>query len=82
MIKSKIAVASGKGGTGKTTVLLNLFYTLQRYLDQKIQLVDCDVEEPNIHFFTKGKVKSVTDVNIEIPVIDSNKCTYCATACS
>lgn len=85
MIKSKIAVASGKGGTGKTTVSLNLFYTLQKYLNQKIQLVDCDVEEPNIHLFTKGKVKSVTDVNIRIPVIDSDKCTYCgdcATACA
>lgn len=85
MIKSKIAVASGKGGTGKTTVSLNLFYTLQKYLDQKIQLVDCDVEEPNIHLFTKGKVKSVTEVNIRIPVIDSDKCTYCgdcATACA
>ncbi len=85
MINYKIAVASGKGGTGKTTVSLNLFYTLQKQLDQKIQLVDCDVEEPNIHLFTKGEIKSVADVNIKIPVIDSDKCTYCgdcATACT
>ncbi|MCD6179832.1 MAG: ATP-binding protein [Bacteroidales bacterium] len=85
MINYKIAIASGKGGTGKTTVSLNLFYTLQKLVAQKIQLVDCDVEEPNINLFTKGDIKSVTDVNIKIPVIDSDKCTYCgdcATACA
>jgi len=81
----KIAIASGKGGTGKTTVSLNLFYTLQKQLDQKIQLVDCDVEEPNINLFTKGELHSVSDVNIKIPVIDSDKCVYCgdcASACA
>lgn len=85
MINYKIAVASGKGGTGKTTVSINLFYSLQKTLNQKIQLVDCDVEEPNIHLFTKGELKSVQDVNIKIPVIDSDLCVYCgdcATACS
>jgi MinD superfamily P-loop ATPase len=85
MLNYKIAVASGKGGTGKTTVSLNLFYTLQNSLNQKIQLVDCDVEEPNIHLFTKGEISSVKDVNIKIPVIDSEKCVYCgdcASACA
>lgn len=85
MLNYKIAIASGKGGTGKTTVSLNLFYTLQKSLDQKIQLVDCDVEEPNIKLFTKGELKSKSDVNIKIPVIDKDKCVYCgdcATACS
>ncbi|MCD6090157.1 MAG: ATP-binding protein [Bacteroidales bacterium] len=85
MMTYKIAIASGKGGTGKTTVSLNLFYTLQKQLDQKIQLVDCDVEEPNINLFTKGELHSVSDVNIKIPVIDSDKCVYCgdcASACA
>lgn len=85
MSNYKIAVASGKGGTGKTTVSLNLFYSLQKNLNQKIQLVDCDVEEPNIQLFTKGKQLSVSDVNIKIPVIDTEKCVFCgdcASACS
>lgn len=85
MLNSKIAIASGKGGTGKTTVSLNLFFTLQKILDQKIQLVDCDVEEPNIQLFTKGELVSVSDVNIKIPLIDSDKCVYCgdcASACA
>lgn len=85
MLNYKIAIASGKGGTGKTTVSLNLFYTLQKNLNQKIQLVDCDVEEPNIQLFTKGIFKSKADVNIKIPVIDKDKCIYCgdcAAACS
>ncbi len=81
----KIAIASGKGGTGKTTVSLNLYYNLRKSLNQKIQLVDCDVEEPNINLFTKGELSDVTDVNIKIPVINSEKCVYCgdcATACT
>lgn len=85
MLNYKIAIASGKGGTGKTTVSLNLFYTLQKNLNQKIQLVDCDVEEPNIQLFTKGVFKSKADVNIKIPVIDKDKCIYCgdcAASCS
>lgn len=77
MINYKIAIASGKGGTGKTTVSINLFYALQKVLNQPIQLVDCDVEEPNIQLFTKGEIQSVTDVNIKIPVIDKEKCVYC-----
>jgi MinD superfamily P-loop ATPase len=85
MLKYKIAIASGKGGTGKTTVSVNLFYTLQKTLNQKIQLVDCDVEEPNINLFTKGRLQSSQDVNIKIPVIDKDKCVYCgdcAAACA
>ena len=46
----KIAVASGKGGTGKTTVAANL----ARVLDAPVQLLDCDVEEPNLHLFISG----------------------------
>ncbi|MBN2236525.1 MAG: ATP-binding protein [Bacteroidales bacterium] len=85
MVNYKIAVASGKGGTGKTTVSLNLFYALQKSLNQKIQLVDCDVEEPNLQLFTNGKLVSEDDVNIKIPVIDKENCLYCgdcASACA
>ena len=42
-----IAVASGKGGTGKTTVSINLYYFIQKFFNKAVQLVDCDVEEPN-----------------------------------
>ena len=82
MMNYKIAIASGKGGTGKTTVSINLFYSLQKVLNQPIQLVDCDAEEPNIHLFTKGEIQSVTDVNIKIPVIDKEKCVYCGDCAS
>lgn len=82
MLTSKIAIASGKGGTGKTTVSLNLYYTLRKLLDQKIQLVDCDVEEPNIQLFTQGDLKKTADVNIKIPVINADKCVYCGDCAS
>ncbi|HRT12854.1 MAG TPA: P-loop NTPase, partial [Methanoculleus sp.] len=45
----KIAIASGKGGTGKSTVAANLGFTLA--LSREVALVDCDVEEPNLHLF-------------------------------
>ncbi|MDD4253719.1 MAG: P-loop NTPase, partial [Methanoculleus horonobensis] len=45
----KITIASGKGGTGKSTVAANLAYTLAR--SREVVLVDCDVEEPNLHLF-------------------------------
>ncbi len=72
----KIAIASGKGGTGKTLVSTNLFYVVQQHNYQTI-LVDCDAEEPNDMVFFKGNnVKSV-EVNQKVPVIDENKCTFC-----
>ena len=46
-----IAVASGKGGTGKTTVSVNL----ARTVGHGVQLLDCDVEEPNAHLFLQGE---------------------------
>ena len=48
----RIAIASGKGGTGKTSVAVNLAATAGR----SVTLVDCDVEEPNAHIFLKGDV--------------------------
>lgn len=74
----KIAVASGKGGTGKTTVSVNLYYFIGKYLNANVQLVDCDVEEPNdLLFFPKAKKKAQRNVFQQVPEIDTTKCTFC-----
>ena len=74
----KISVASGKGGTGKTTVSLNLYHLIAREHPQAVMLVDCDVEEPNAALFFPQAIKgSSVPVNQEIPVIDTEKCTFC-----
>ncbi|MCX5906217.1 MAG: ATP-binding protein [Deltaproteobacteria bacterium] len=67
-----ISVASGKGGTGKTTVALNLALTLEN-----TQLMDCDVEEPNIHLFLPFEKEQSISVSIPVPRVDEAKCTYC-----
>ena len=67
-----ISVASGKGGTGKTTVAVNLALSLNN-----VQLLDCDVEEPNCHIFIKPVFKSKSKVFIPIPVVDQTKCDGC-----
>jgi MinD superfamily P-loop ATPase len=72
----RIAIASGKGGTGKTLVATNLFYALQQQ-DQKITLVDCDAEEPNAVLFFTAKKSLSFDVLQKVPVIDVEKCTFC-----
>ncbi|MBW2307991.1 MAG: ATP-binding protein [Deltaproteobacteria bacterium] len=72
----KISVASGKGGTGKTTVAINLALTAVRQ-GMKVQLLDCDVEEPNCHLFLRpGIIQNVT-VFVPVPQIDERKCTAC-----
>jgi len=68
----KIAIASGKGGTGKTTVATNMALSLKN-----IQLLDCDVEEPNAHIFLKPEIKKQTPVYISTPKVDETKCDYC-----
>jgi MinD superfamily P-loop ATPase len=74
----KVAIASGKGGTGKTTVAVNLFQGIQQRTSHSVQLVDCDVEEPNdALFFPDLKALDKTEVNQQIPVIDTEKCHYC-----
>jgi MinD superfamily P-loop ATPase len=73
----KIAVASGKGGTGKTTVAVNLFYTIKDLIDNEIQLIDCDVEEPNDKIFVKSNIYFEKNVTLDIPVINEKKCIYC-----
>ena len=54
-----ISIASGKGGTGKTTVAVNLALSL---LNKEVQYMDCDVEEPNAHLFLKPSIQRVTSV--------------------
>ena len=68
----KIAVASGKGGTGKTTVATNLALSLG-----DAQFFDCDVEEPNANIFIKAEIKDSKKVTVTIPEIDKTKCNYC-----
>lgn len=69
----KIAIASGKGGTGKTT----LSVALAQAADQDVQLVDCDVEEPNGHIFLDTQLSNHEDVTIAIPELDEKLCTNC-----
>ncbi|MCE5323700.1 ATP-binding protein [bacterium] len=70
-----IAVASGKGGTGKTTVSTNLALALSS--THRVQYLDCDVEEPNGHIFLKPQIESTAVVTTPVPVIDESKCTVC-----
>jgi len=67
-----ISVASGKGGTGKTTVATNIALSIG-----KAQFLDCDVEEPNANIFLHAKIKEREDVSVSIPVIDKEKCDFC-----
>lgn len=70
-----IAIASGKGGTGKTTVSTNLACLLSS--THRVQYLDCDVEEPNGHIFLKPEIEKVASVTTPVPVIDEEKCTAC-----
>jgi MinD superfamily P-loop ATPase len=72
----KIAVASGKGGTGKTTVATNLAYVASRN-GQSVAYLDCDVEEPNGHIFLKPEITHGEPVGTLIPHVDEEKCTLC-----
>ncbi|MFO7369475.1 MAG: ATP-binding protein [Bacteroidales bacterium] len=72
----KIAIASGKGGTGKTMVSANLFYSLCS-AGMKVSLVDCDAEEPNAAEFISGGSAGVSLVCQKLPVINTEKCTFC-----
>lgn len=75
----KIAIASGKGGTGKTTVAVNLARILSRRAP--VQYVDCDVEEPNGHLFLHPAITQTAPVTIPVPEVNAERCTHCG-ACS
>ncbi len=67
-----IAVASGKGGTGKTTVAVNLALSLDN-----VQLIDCDVEEPNAHLFLRPQISYRKSACIPIPEVIEERCNDC-----
>ncbi|MGM0655428.1 MAG: ATP-binding protein [Thermodesulfobacteriota bacterium] len=68
-----ISIASGKGGTGKTTVATNLCASL----DADLMFLDCDVEEPNAHLFLNPNFTGKEKVNAPVPKVDLSLCTYC-----
>jgi MinD superfamily P-loop ATPase len=72
-----VAVASGKGGTGKTTVTASL----ATVWDGALTAVDLDVEEPNLHLFLRPDIGGNEAVHLTVPVVDQSRCTYCG-ACS
>lgn len=67
-----ISVASGKGGTGKTTVSTNLALSIDN-----VKFFDCDVEEPNANIFLHTKIREHEDISVIIPEINKEKCDYC-----
>jgi len=68
-----ITVASGKGGTGKTTIAVSLALSVGK----NVQLLDCDVEEPNVHIFMKPQINRKENVSIRIPQVELEKCCFC-----
>ena len=68
-----ISIASGKGGTGKTTVATNLAFCLGK----EAQILDCDVEEPNVHLFLNPEIEERQDVHTLVPKVDEEKCNFC-----
>jgi MinD superfamily P-loop ATPase len=68
-----ISVASGKGGTGKTTIATSLALSI----NGSVQFLDCDTEEPNAHIFLKPSIKKTEKSFIPVPKIDKEKCNYC-----
>ncbi|MFW5725169.1 MAG: P-loop NTPase [Bacteroidota bacterium] len=72
----KIAIASGKGGTGKTLVATNLFQSISN-AGIPATLVDCDAEAPNAKLFFGSEKETTTKVTQKVPVVDESKCTWC-----
>ena len=68
-----ISIASGKGGTGKTTVATNLALSV----DRDVQLLDCDVEEPNAHLFIHPIIEKSETITTPVPEVDEEKCNLC-----
>jgi MinD superfamily P-loop ATPase len=71
-----IAIASGKGGTGKTTVATNLANVVSD-LGQNVRYIDCDVEAPNGYIFLKPQIIDTHEVTVPVPQVNLEKCTAC-----
>ncbi len=67
-----ISIASGKGGTGKTTVAVNLFQVIKN-----AGIADCDVEEPNVALFLKPQIEKRESFGIPIPEVNKDLCNFC-----
>ena len=68
-----ISIASGKGGTGKTTVATNLALSI----NEDVQLLDCDVEEPNAHLFIQPVFNKTETIYTPVPEVDKKRCNLC-----
>ncbi|MCP4574585.1 MAG: P-loop NTPase [bacterium] len=78
-----LTIASGKGGTGKTTVAVNLAVAATRE-GRRVQLLDCDVEEPNCHLFLEPETERRRDALVPVPEVEEaacNGCGECAAIC-
>ena len=67
-----LSIASGKGGTGKTTVAVNMALSLR-----DVQLLDCDVEEPNVHLLLHPEINEEKSVYVSSPQVDEELCDHC-----
>lgn len=67
-----VAVASGKGGTGKTSVAVNMAFSIE-----KVQFLDCDVEEPNAHLLLHPEISRTEPVYLQVPVVNEELCDHC-----
>lgn len=80
-----ITVASGKGGTGKTTIAINMMLSIAEMdaaaRPPELVFLDCDVEEPNAHLFLNPHMEREEDVGILLPEVDAEACTHCG-ACA
>ncbi len=78
MIRNRftLAIASGKGGTGKTTVAVNLAALLAEQ-EVAVQYLDCDVEEPNGHLFLRPEITAAEAAGIPVPEVDKMLCDGC-----
>ena len=72
----QVAIASGKGGTGKTTLASNLAWTASE-LGHAVTYMDCDVEEPNGHLFLRPEWMVEQSIDMRVPRIDPDECTLC-----